>query len=127
MKIMNTADRVDMVVANQNEEDVKNTEKGFCNTQIVESCENRAGIVYYPKFTFFLMVSVMLRLRDVCSTILSYSADKRMSCWTFKISDFNNMCLIISLGWMQVKEILEQRDFCYMEPVPRLIWKPLNL
>lgn len=43
VKIMNTADRVDMVVANQNEEDVKNTEKGFCNTQIVESCENRAG------------------------------------------------------------------------------------
>ncbi|CAN4091187.1 unnamed protein product [Withania somnifera] len=47
MKTMNSVDGVDMVDANQDEENVKNTEKGFCITQDinqnVESCENHAG------------------------------------------------------------------------------------
>lgn len=42
VKIMNAADGVDMVDADQDEENVKNTEKGFC-VPIVESCENDAG------------------------------------------------------------------------------------
>lgn len=47
VKIMNTADGIDMIDSNQDEENVKNTEKGFCITQdinqTVESCENHAG------------------------------------------------------------------------------------
>ncbi|KAH0640375.1 hypothetical protein KY285_036961 [Solanum tuberosum] len=42
VKIMNTADGVDMVDADQDEENVKNTEKGFC-VLTVESCEKDAG------------------------------------------------------------------------------------
>ncbi|CAN4120450.1 unnamed protein product [Withania somnifera] len=48
VKIMNTADGVDLVDANQDEENVKNIEKGFCITQninqTVEKCENPAGL-----------------------------------------------------------------------------------
>ncbi|PHT85827.1 hypothetical protein T459_07933 [Capsicum annuum] len=47
VKIMNTADGTGMVDANQDEENLKNTGKGFCITQdinqTVESCENHAG------------------------------------------------------------------------------------
>lgn len=42
VKIMNTADGVDMVDANRDEENVKNTKKGFC-VPTVESCENHTG------------------------------------------------------------------------------------
>ncbi|KAG5588040.1 hypothetical protein H5410_048474 [Solanum commersonii] len=42
VKIMNTADGVDMVDTDQDEENVKNTEKGFC-VLTVESCEKDAG------------------------------------------------------------------------------------
>lgn len=64
MKIMNAADGTGMVDANQDEENLKNTGKGFCITQdmnqTVESCENHAGIVYDAKLTI-VMVPVMLK------------------------------------------------------------------
>lgn len=62
---MNTADGVDMVDTNQDEKNVKNTEKNFCVTT-VKSCENHAGIVFYPNLSLFLMVSVTLKLSGVC-------------------------------------------------------------
>ncbi|KAK4361565.1 hypothetical protein RND71_020517 [Anisodus tanguticus] len=58
VKIMNTADGVDMLNTNQDEENVKNIEKGFCITQdiaqAVESCENQAGKGVFGTERYFL-------------------------------------------------------------------------